>query len=880
MDHNPSSKRTASQTVAATRVITNAKAAVDTDQPQFLPGVVLAKRYRIVELLGRGGMGDVFRADDLKLGHSVALKFLSLDLANDPAAMARLRGEVRVARQVSHPNVCRVYDLSEAETPNFITMEHVDGEDLASIFRRLGRPTKEKALQIARQLCAGLAAAHERGVLHLDLKPANLMIDGRGQVRIMDFGVAAFVQEIRSVKGAAGTPGYMAPEQLAGGAVSARSDIYSLGLVLYELFTGQRAFRAESIDEWKRVHAVERPAEPSSLVDDLDPSVEQVILRCLEKDPEERPPSAMAVMVALPRGDPLAEMLAAGETPSPEMVAAAGGEGGFGPRVAAACLGAVLLGLLLVALLNNRVALHRLGGPGKPAVVLADRAREIMEQLGYTSPPVDRRYGFFVYGPYLKHLELTDKSPDRWRQLGETRPTPYKFWYRESPAILAPNLVSAKVSVRDPPLGLTGMALMTLDGQGRLEVLYIVPPQMDQSPQTNAIADYSPLFEAAELDETKFAGTESIWNPDFYADERIAWLGEFPGRSNWPVRIEAAAYRGRPIYFRILEPPDKPWRHVEPRGATTWKEVLNNAEDLLLATAIVGALVVARRNLRLGRGDRRGAERLGVAVFLMSLLFWLLWTDHVRDVSTEVNLLLWAVFKSISIGVVAGLGYLALEPYTRRLWPALLVSWTRLLMGQVRNPRVGRDVLVGLVAGVSMIVVQRLEPLVSVWLGALPRVPYAPSNATLQGGRQALAILLDPGFVTIPIVFVIFLALFRHLLRRQWLATLTVLVVAFIMDSHWHWDGVPDAAAVSAIGEVLFIYVTLLFVLVRFGLLSGAVSWFLALATQRWPLTLDLSAWYAGTSFLFAGLLAGIAFWAYHTSLRGRSLSGTARHPS
>jgi serine/threonine-protein kinase len=845
-----------------------------------LPGVVLAKRYRIVELLGRGGMGDIFRADDLKLGHSVALKFLSLDLAHDPAAMARLRQEVRVARQVSHPNVCRVYDLSEVESPGFITMEHVDGEDLASIFRRLGRPTKDKALQIARQLCAGLAAAHERGVLHLDLKPANLMIDGRGQVRIMDFGVAAFVQEMRSVKGAAGTPAYMAPEQLGGGAVSAQSDIYSLGLVLYELFTGQRTFRAESIADWKRVHLSERPAEPSSLVDDLDPSVEQVILRCLEKDPEERPPSAMAVMAALPGGDPLAEMLAAGETPSPEMVAAAGGEGGFRPRVAATCLGAVLIGLLLVALLNNHVALHRLAGPGKPAVVMADRAREILERLGHTSPPVDRRYGFYVYGAYLRHLEQTDKSPERWQRLGGGRPTPYKFWYRESPAILLPNLASAKVSVRDPPLALTGMALMTLDGEGRLEVLHIVPPQLDPSPQTNLTADYSPLFDAAELDQSEFTETESMWNPGFYADERMAWLGSFPGRSNWPVRIEAAAYRGRPMYFHILEPPDKPWRHVEPRGATTWKQVLNRTEDLLLAAAIVGALVVARRNLRLGRGDRRGAGRVGMAVFLMSLVFWLLWTDHVRDVSAEVNLLLWAVFKSISNGVIAGLGYLALEPYTRRLWPALLVSWTRLLMGQVRNPRVGRDVLVGLGAGVSMVVVQRLEPLISVWLGAPPRIPYGPSLATLQGGREALAILLDPGFVTLPIVFVIFLALSMYLLRRQWLATLTVLVVAFIMDSHWHWDGMVDAAAVAAIGEVLFIYVTLLFVLVRFGLLAGVVSWFLVLATQRWPLTLDVSAWYAGTSFLYTALLAGIAFWGYRVSLGTRLSSRKTPTPS
>src|SRR5215467_10886101 len=179
------------------------------DEGRFIPGAMLTSRYRIVSLIGRGGMGEVYRADDLKLGQPVALKFLPGGFANDPARLARFHQEVRVARQVSHPNVCRVYDIGEADGQAFLSMEYVDGEDLASLLRRIGRLPADKALQVARQLCAGLAAAHDRGVLHRDLKPANVLLDGRGHVRISDFGLAVFADERREPHVIAGTPAYM-----------------------------------------------------------------------------------------------------------------------------------------------------------------------------------------------------------------------------------------------------------------------------------------------------------------------------------------------------------------------------------------------------------------------------------------------------------------------------------------------------------------------------------------------------------------------------------------------------------------------------------------------------------------------------------------------
>lgn len=267
---------------------------------RFSAGDLLAGRYRIIAALGRGGMGEVYRADDTRLGQEVALKFLPESLAGDTGMLDRLIGEVRVGRQVAHRNVCRLYDLVEVENgAPFITMELVDGEDLASLLRRIGRLSGQKALSLARDICSGLAAAHELGIIHRDLKPANIMVDGRGNARITDFGLAVLRSD--SVRGElAGTPAYMAPEQIEGEPASTRSDIYALGLVLYEIFTGQRLFDGEGLAEIRRQHARPKP-RPSSLVTDIDPAVEQLILETVEEHPGKRPQSVVRILEQLPQ---------------------------------------------------------------------------------------------------------------------------------------------------------------------------------------------------------------------------------------------------------------------------------------------------------------------------------------------------------------------------------------------------------------------------------------------------------------------------------------------------------------------------------------------------------------------------------------------------
>jgi protein kinase-like protein len=305
------------------------------EEGRFPAGTVLAGRYRILGLIGHGGMGEVYKAFDLILNQTVALKFLPPAHINE-AALVRFRNEVRIARQVSHPNVCRVYDLGMVEGLHFLSMEYIDGEDLASLLRRIGRLAQDKAIEFTRKICAGLGAVHERGILHRDLKPTNIMIDARGQVRITDFGLAGLAAEIPLSDVRSGTPAYMSPEQKAGKEVTTRSDIYSLGLVLHEMVTGKARKDTQS--------------NPSEIIKDLDLAIERLILRCLEVDPKHCPQTALTVAMALPGADPVAAALVAGETRSPEMVAASHEKEWFSPRVAIACFAGVLVSFAIVGL--------------------------------------------------------------------------------------------------------------------------------------------------------------------------------------------------------------------------------------------------------------------------------------------------------------------------------------------------------------------------------------------------------------------------------------------------------------------------------------------------------------------------------------------------
>jgi tetratricopeptide (TPR) repeat protein len=253
------------------------------------PGDVFARRYRMISRIGRGGMGDVWRAEDLVLQTPVALKLID---ARSEHARQRILNEVRLARQITHPAVCRVFDVGEADNAvAFYSMELVQGEDLASLLRRVGRLPSAKVIDLARQMCSGLAAAHDQGVLHRDLKPANILIDDQGVIRISDFGIA-IPRDSAGRHRLTGTPGYMAPEQLVEGSrLSERTDVYALGLVLYELLVGKHPFPPGRSTP---------PPLPSSVVPNVDPQLERLIMQAISADPMSRPGSALDMLARLP----------------------------------------------------------------------------------------------------------------------------------------------------------------------------------------------------------------------------------------------------------------------------------------------------------------------------------------------------------------------------------------------------------------------------------------------------------------------------------------------------------------------------------------------------------------------------------------------------
>ena len=831
------------------------------DGARFVPGTLLGGRYRIVGLLGRGGMGEVYRAEDLKLGEPVALKFLPAELTLDGAALARFHREVRVARQIAHPNVCRVFDIGEAGGLHFLSMEYIDGEDLSGLLNRIGRLSRDKAVELARQICAGLAAAHEAGVLHRDMKPANVMIDGRGRAKITDFGLAQVADELQGEAAFAGTPAYMAPEQIRAGEVSIATDLYALGLVLYEMFTGERPFsRREShgetpVEEDGRElmarggHGDRRPggalrqlSPPSGDVAGLDPTVEAVILRCLEEEPPKRPASALEVSAALPGGDPLAAALAAGETPSPEMVAATA-SGSLSRRVAGALLVCCLAALAGVFALADHTTVLGLAKPEKPPAVLADRARSILAELGRPEPPADASHGLSYDFERLIPL-FAPGTRAAWRRLPEERPTAFYFWYRESSSGALAEPTRERPHAVEP-----GTAALRLDTSGNLASLVQVPDRASSPDRAGSgEPDWRRLLEQAGIDAGSLQPAESEWQPPVYADRRRAWRGKPPGYSA-PIRVEAAAVGEQIVFFEVRD------AVAEGRGSTQFISVIFTIFSLLL----VAGVALARRQLRQGRGDRAGASRLALAILAIVFLGSLLLGHHTLSL-IGFRAMLRSLADSLFYAAVVWLLYIALEPYIRRYWPRSTVGWNRLLRGRVRDPVVGRDLLVGTAASTLLSLTATAETLVRFRLDLTPNLRAVPPYpSALLGWPEAFASVLSPLPVAVfaALGLVLAAAALRFWLRWRWLADAIFLGLCVALG--WFFGSGVFQATLYGVGSWILI--------LRVGLLSF-IPW---IAVQQRlllnPLAGDLGAWYGFNTSLNLALIAALAVYAYRTSL-------------
>lgn len=824
----------------------------------FTPGTVLAGRYRLIMSIGKGGMGEVYKADDLELGQTVALKFLPAAIAKDETALKRFRSEVRTARQVAHPNVCRVFDIAEANGVYFITMEHVDGDDLSGLLRRIGRLPSDKAIETSRQLCLGLHAIHEAGILHRDLKPANIIIDSRGRARITDFGIAGAEAEITRDDFRSGTPAYMSPEQLDGKGVTQKSDIYSLGLLLYEIFTGKQAIQFESLPELLVKHQTTTPTNPSEILKDIDPLVEKTILQCLEKDPEERPKNALQVALMLPGGNPLEAAIAAGETPSPEMVAAAPKKGTLSLRAAGLVVAAILLALTFNAILEYKYWV--IPFDEKSGEVLVARSRTIAANLGYPEKPADVKYGFAVDAVFAERSFAKDETlKNAWELMKTGQPGLRMFRYRESPQPIVPS-ASAQVTVQDPVMEIPGELRVLTDPVGRLLEFKAIPIDRSEASAAGTPTNWQQVFTEAGLDMSKYEPLDPYHLPPVFADEKAKWKGPFISDPTMSVQIEAAAYNGKPVWFQVM----MPWHPADSQTAQQRMEPPFAIQITTLVFAFligIGIVVLSWHNFRSGRGDVRSSLRVMTCFFIVSFFSGLFLADHSTSLFGEMWILLVILRNSVFLSVLVGLMYSALEPQIRRMWPELLISWSRLVAGDIRDPMIGRDILMGALLGTAAYAIATLHAFLPHWLmGATipPASNYFRWDGFLPGLADSLSWLPSALLATLIITFVIFILLL--LTRRKWIA-LVVFASIFSFGSGGGFGVWGDLPLVLDVLVMLFLVAAIITALIRFGIVGLLVYQLFFFTLANRPFNFNPESIYFEVSI--AGLLVTLAIVAY-----------------
>jgi len=803
-----------------------------TETDRLKTGDLFSERYRVIDLLGRGGMGEVYRAQDTVLNVPVAVKLL---VRSTPEAREQLLREVRLARDVTHPAVVRVFDVGEADGETFITMEYVDGEDLKSLLARIGQLAPDKVLEIAHQLCGGLAAAHAQGVLHRDLKPGNIMIDGQGKVRITDFGVALrMTGEVN--RGLAGTPAYMAPEQLGqGGSVGPPSDIYAVGLILHEALTGQTAFEGKSLTQILKKKLTTLPDPPSSTLPGLHPKLDAAIMACLQRDPAKRPQSALELETMLPNADPLALAVEIGETPDPSMVADAGSTASFSRRWIAGwavALVALLCGVMVLCDLElgrGEVAAY------KAPLVLADRAAGLLEKLGE-----DTRNDTGAFG-YLNPIEVAsrDGSP--------------LFWFRANRAAARAD-VFERVLMR--PFGggsreridagrASEMDLVVLDQTGRLvylEIDAVFSPLFATRRALTEGGDWEAVLEPAELTDAPIRRVDSS-DLTVYADVVAAWEGRWSGGGE-EIRVEAAALGDRPVYFAVRQ---QGAEAVSRLGEMLRRSILRRFVVIpITLIVLLTAIVLGVRNLVRGRSDLRVARTLLILVLTIETLAAVLLGGREGAVvgSADLALTLRVFFVIAAAGAVT-ICYLGLEPAIRRLWPQTLVGWVRLFRGRWTDPSVGVALLVGSAAGALWALLGPLDGLVVGRLiaGGGHSVLEASQLEALTGLGPLLATTLRQLFVAIiGGLLILFLIAIVNRVVTNGVAAFAVLIAVLaaiagaLGGSHVPWSLLFLGVPVALLAIV---------VLYRFGLLAFVVASLCHGLLASYPITLDPGVWFA-----------------------------------
>jgi serine/threonine-protein kinase len=635
---------------------------------------------------------------------------------------------------------------------------------------------------------------------------------------VTDFGLAVAADRASD---ASGTPAYMAPEQLAGASATIRSDIFSLGLVLFEIFTGRRAFQEDSVRDLLQRQRAGDFTRPSALTRDVPPAVERVIVRCLDADPQSRPASVEEILRELPGGDPLAAAIAAGETPTPQMVAAAAKTGDLPAPVAWLLAAIAIAGIATGAFVGGQTLLYRVSELKSPDV-LQERARQVLADAGLPGRPGDSDLALIKEAGEIVAL------------------------YRQSQWALRPINLSAHVTEDDPPLE-PGMANVMLDRTGRLLRFTIVPPRVEKTGATPA-PDWNRFMIAAGYDPGSLAAAVPEWSAEVDSDRKSAWLTK-DGH-----RIEAASYHGRPVSFVVIP------KSVS--GAATMQPSLGDHLAFIMlvicTTSIpVAGVALARAHLRRGQGDRASAFRLAAFYLALELISLVFNAHHPLTIVDEWRIASRQIPQAVFWALMVALMYIALEPIVRRRWPEMLISWTRLISGRFTDPMVGRDLLIGAATAAISILLWHAT------LIASQSTSFGPASALGPPGNivNLLSFTIAEALVR-GVALVVALVFLRTLIPNDAAASLgaaLLLTVLSLGDTAGPLGLRAVYASIAAFAAVLLAR--------HFGLLAAMSYSFFVIVQQRLPLTLDVDAWYFARSASVMLLLVGMAVFAFRISV-------------
>jgi serine/threonine-protein kinase len=552
------------------------------------------------------------------------------------------------------------------------------------------------------------------------------------------------------------------------------------------------------------------------------------------------------------------------------MVAAAGQTEGMRPALAVTLVVLSAVGLIALLFAADRFKVHNIAPLDNTPEVLATRAREIIHQFGYTEPYADEAFSFSLEGAYLNYIQDHDKTRDRWNALANGRPASIVFWYRQSPRLMRPQRFfssngNGEITTFDPPMEISGMVRVTLDMQGHLLHLEAVPPQKDAPADKVPAPNWASLLAVAGLDQSAYRSAPPEWTPLAWGDARAAWLGAVPAKMDIPEHIEAAAYRGRPVYFDVIYPWTTPDR-AAPIAHTPRDRISTGVLLVLFLAVTTSGLFVARRNVRLKRSDTRGAARLGVSVFLIFSVMWLLSAHHVASLD-EFDSILIALSWALLATTLATVMYLALEPYVRRRDPHTLISWTRLLAGQWRDPLVGRDILIGTCYGVLLTMVEMSDNFLLPLFGKLPPAPGGIETTALLGVRPSIGALLFYilSFLLYTLLIFFFLFLLRLVFRRDWIAAIILVLIGAGTNSGGEYP-------VLTYLYFVIIWFSIVLVLKKVGLLALIAGLVVQNVLVVFPMTSHLSRWYANAGLTGIAVITALLIYGFFTGLAGRPL--------